>query len=188
MKKAIVLLSLSALLTAAILFSCGKNSPTTSTGPTTMDLTVVGLWNGAIAAIPYIHFNGEKIIAHFYSADSSFTLITRDPTRGETLPIKDTTLVLSGTWRLNAPKDSVLLLCDTSRIIDTTLNILKPRAVRGQVVPVFIKIATSTAGAIDWQIVMTDFIPLAPLLNINIPDAYKPALAAVILVLEKTSQ
>jgi hypothetical protein len=203
MKKTIVSLSVSAILVAAILFSCSKNSPTSSTGQTTMDLTVVGLWNGALGAIPYIHFNGEKIIAHFSGADSTFSLITRDVTRGDTLPIKDTTLVLLGTWRLNSPKDSVLLTCDTSRIIDTTLNILKPRAVRGQVVPVCIKDnnpahsdpalkneikSNSSTGAINWQIAMTDFIPLAPLLNINIPDAQKPLLAAVILVLEKTSQ
>ena len=188
MKKTSILFSTVCLI-SAILLSCSEDSPNSpNNGPAALDLTVVGKWDGVLGAIPLIHFNGETIFASFSGADSTFTLITRDPTRGTALPIKDTTLVLSGTWRLNAPKDSVLLFCDTSSVIDTAQNILRPQAVRGQIVPVSIKSIANSNGHIYWTIVMTDFLPLAPLLNINIPDVEKPLLQAVSLILEKISQ
>ena len=157
-----------------------------------IDQTVVGKWQGAIGAIKIpntINFNGEKMFVNILSSDSTFALITRDTTRAATPSIFDTTLVLTGHWKLNAPKDSALLLCDTCRIIDTTLNTLVPRLVRGQIIPVFVNIARNNDdGYIEWQIVLTDFLPIAPLMGLNIPASSAGLLSGTIIVLAKMSQ
>ena len=157
-----------------------------------IDETEVGKWFGTIDSIKIpkvINFNGEKIFADFSGADSTFALITRDITRAATPLISDTTLVLTGVWKLNAPKDSVLLACDTCRIIDTTLNALVGRSVRGQIIPVFINIANNPDdGFIEWQIRLTDFLPIAPLIGLNLPASDVGFLSSTIIVLAKTSQ
>jgi Carboxypeptidase regulatory-like domain len=157
-----------------------------------IDQTVVGKWQGAIGAIKIpntINFNGEKIFVNISGNDSTFALITRDTTRAATPLISDTTLVLAGSWRLNAPKDSALLLCDTCRIIDTTLNTLVPRLVKGQTIPVFINIARNTAdGYIEWQISLTDFLPIAPLMGLNLNGVNPTLFSGTIIVLAKMSE
>ncbi len=173
MKKIFIPFVIAGIL-ALMLFSCSnKGTNSKNSGPLALDTTVVGTWQGAMGAIQLIHFNGEKIFAHFSSGDSyHFHSYTRDTTRAATPVILDTTLALNGAWRLNALKDSVLLLCDTCRIIDTTLNILVPRLVRGQTIPVFITIAKNPDdGYIEWQIALTDFVPLAPLLGLDLSNA-----------------
>lgn len=189
MKKVFVPFVITGILALA-LFSCSdKGTNTKNSGPLALDTTVVGTWQGAMGAIQLIHFNGEKIFAHFSSGDSTFYLITRDTTRAATPVILDTTLVLNGAWRLNAPKDSVLLLLDTCRIIDTTLNVLVPRLVRGQIIPVFINIARNPDdGYIEWQIALTDFVPLAPLLGLDLSNAPLSVLQVIKVVLAKMSQ
>jgi hypothetical protein len=187
MKKSLVLLGISGLL-AAVLFSCSDKGTSNNSGPKVLDTSVNGQWHGEMGAIQMVHFNGEKIFAHF-SGDSTFSLITRDTTRVATPGIFDTTLVLNGTWRLNTPKDSVLLLLDTCRIIDTTQNMLVPRLVRGQTIPVFVSIAKNPDdGYIEWQIVLTDFVPLAPLLGLDLSNVPKSLLQVIKIVLAKTSQ
>ena len=157
-----------------------------------IDETEVGKWFGAIGAIHVkntIDFNGEKIFADFSGADSTFALITRDTTRAGTPLISDTTLVLTGVWKLNAPQDSVLLVCDTCRIIDTTLNTLVPRSVRGEIIPVFIDIANNPDdGYVEWQIRLTDFLPIAPLMGLNLSPADAGLLSGTIIALAKMSQ
>ena len=192
MKKSLVLLGITGLLAAA-LFSCSDKGTNSNNGPKALDTSVNGKWQGAIGAIhmqtPVFNFNGEKIFVNISSSDSTFALITRDTTRAATLLIFDTTLVLTGSWRLNAPKDSALLLCDTCRIIDTTLNTLVPRLVRGQIIPVFVNIARNTDdGYIEWQIRLTDFLPIAPLMGLNIPASSAGLLSGTIIVLAKMSQ
>jgi hypothetical protein len=191
MKKSFVLLVISGLLAAA-LFYCSDKGTGSNSGPKALDTSVNGQWQGAIGAIKIpntINFNGEKIFANFPSGNSTFALITRDTTRAATPLILDTTLVLTGSWTLNALKDSALLVCDTCRIIDTTLNALVPRIVRGQIIPVFINIArNSFDGYIEWQISLTDFLPIAPLMGLNIPASSAGLLSGTIIVLAKMSQ
>jgi hypothetical protein len=172
---------------ATMLFSCGDDKPS---GPAGMDTSCVGEWIGAMEPIPLAGFNGAKIFAHLESQPQTFELLTRDTTRGTSSAIKDTTLALTGTWSLNAAKDSVLLTCDTGKIIDTALNILKPLSVRGQVIPVYLKIAVNPAtSAIEWDIAFSDFLPLAPLLGITIPQGIPPSVwQAIRIILLKTKQ
>jgi plastocyanin len=163
-----------------------------SNSPRTLDTIIIGKWQGAIGAIKIpntINFNGEKIFVNISSSDSTFALITRDTTRAATPLIFDTTLVLTGSWRLNAPKDSALLLCDTCRIIDTTLNALVPRLVRGQIIPVFVNIARNNDdGYIEWQIALTDFLPIAPLMGLNLNGVDPNLFSGTIIVLAKMLQ
>jgi len=192
MKKTILLCALAGMFTA-VFFSCGqKSAGPKNSGPAALDTTVVGKWYGAIGAIKIptvINFNGEKIFVNISGPDSTFALITRDTTRAATPFISDTTLVLSGVWKLNAPKDSVLLVCDTCRIIDTTLNTLVGRSVRGQIIPVFINIANNPDdGYIEWQIRLTDFLPIAPLMGLNLSPADAGLLSGTIIALAKMSQ
>jgi hypothetical protein len=186
MKKASNLFAIAGIL-SAVLFSCSDKGTNVS-----LDATVVGTWQGAIGAIHLqnvIDFNGEKIFVNISSGDSTFALITRDTTRAATPFIHDTTLDLTGSWSLNAQKDSILLLCDSCRIIDTTLNTLVPRLVRGQIIPVFVNIARNNDdGYIEWQIVLTDFLPIAPLMGLNIPASSAGLLSGTIIVLAKMSQ
>jgi hypothetical protein len=187
MKQASVLFGIAGIA-AVMLFSCSDKGTSNNNGPEVLDTSVNGKWQGEIGAIQLVHFNGEKIFAHF-SGDSTFSLITRDTTRAATPRILDTMLVLTGTWRLTPPKDSVLLLLDTCTIIDTALNILVPRSVRGQTVPVFISIAKNPDdGYIEWQIALTDFVPLAPLLGLDLSNVPVSILQVIKVVLAKTSQ
>ncbi|HEX7511013.1 MAG TPA: hypothetical protein VF335_06915 [Chitinivibrionales bacterium] len=109
----------------AMLLWCTTNS----TGPSALDTTVIGAWRGAIGAIPMLNFTGEKIFLSVSRPDSSFRLITRDTTRAAMQVIKDTMVVLTGAWRINGSKDSILLLCDSCRVVDTALNVLSQRNV-----------------------------------------------------------
>jgi hypothetical protein len=184
LNKNFALLSGSGLIIAALLFSCADKSTAPAGG---LDLSVVGNWEGAMGAIPLIHFTGERIFANLSGRDSTFVLITRDPTKDTTSAIKDTTLVMTGNWTLNAGKDSVLLAPHSCRIIDTATNTLRSRVI-DQTIPVFIKIAKDASGVINWDIAMSDFLPLAPLLGLNLPPLSPSVWQAVRIILEKMSQ
>lgn len=159
-----------------------------------LDLTVVGKWEGAMAAIPYMQFNGAQIFAAFRNIDSTFRLVTRDATRGQTLPIKDTTLILTGTWTIvkardASTKDSVLLKCDSGMIVDTALKALVPRDVKGQVIPVCISIARNSQNQnIEWTVALTDLVPLAPMMGLNLSGVPTSLLKLISVVLVKKSQ
>jgi hypothetical protein len=147
---------------------------------------VVGKWYGTMTPIMAIKFKGAKIFTHIADSDSAFILTTRDTTRDTTLAIKDTTLVLSGIWRLNAAKDSVLLLPDTCRVVDTTLNTLVPRPVKGQVIPMFMNISKNPDnGKVEWEVALIDLVPLAPLIGINLTGVDQSVLQVVKIILEK---
>ena len=152
-----------------------------------LDMTVVGKWQGAIGAIPSIHFNGAKIFANFSGGDSSFSLITRDTTRGATPVIKDTTLVLTGSWRLNAVKDTILLASETCRVVDTTTNDLSQRQVQGQIIPIPVNI-TKQNGQIIWKVPLTALVPLAPLIGLDLSGVPQSVLQVIIIELQKMSQ
>jgi hypothetical protein len=158
-----------------------------STGTAALDMTVVGKWQGAIGAISAIHFNGSKIFANFFGGDSSFSLITRDTTRGATPVIKDTTLVLTGSWRLNAVKDTILLASETCRVVDTTTNDLSQRHVQGQIIPIPVNIAEQN-GSIIWKVPLTALVPLAPLIGLDLSGVPQSVLQVIIIELEKKSQ
>lgn len=170
------------------LFVCSQNP----SGPSALDTTVVGNWQGAIGAIPTFNFRGEKIFVNIARSDSSFVLVTRDTTRASTPVIKDTMLVLSGAWRLNSPKDSILLLCDSCRVVDTTLNVLSQRQVQGQVIPVGTPIDRQPDGLILWHVCLYDLSPLMPYIGLDlsgIPASQLQALlSGTIIDLEKMSQ
>jgi hypothetical protein len=160
-----------------------------------MDLTVVGKWEGSIASIPLVNFNGAQIFPSFRKSDSTFRLISRDSTRHQTTGVKDTMLIITGTWSIQkaksaSSKDSVLLLCDSAKKIDTAMNALVPNdSIHGLRVPVCINIAkNNSSGDIEWAVTMKDFIPLAPYLRIDIPSNFTFILNIIQIVFKKKSQ
>ena len=174
------------LCCSAFFISCGDNGNNGNAG---MDTSVIGFWEGAMEPIPFIGFHGAKIFNHITTIDSAFTLITLDTTRDTTLPIRDTTLVLAGHWRLNTPEDSILLLPDTCRIIDTAANALVPRPVQGETIPMPVTIVKNEiTGTIEWTVAVADLVPLAPLLGMNLSGIQPGLLQAVRIVLFKRWQ
>jgi hypothetical protein len=93
-------------------------------------------------------------------------------------------MVMTGTWRLNAIKDTIQLLSDTCVVVDTSLNVLSPRQVRGRIIPIPVKIDKQN-GAILWHVDIIDLAPVAPLIGLNIPNI-QPDM--IVISLEKTSQ
>ena len=167
--------------------SCGDKAAENGNGQ--MDLSVVGYWEGAMEPIPFVGFKGAQIFNRITAVDSAFTLVTLDTSRGIDRPIRDTTLYLAGKWRLNVPGDSILLLPDTCRIIDTAQNILVPREVRGQTIPMLINISTyQPTGEIEWTVAIADLMPLAPLLGLNLSGIPPGLLQAVQIILVKRWQ
>lgn len=174
-----------------LLVVCGKDSPNNSgiqkTDTTAvMDLSVVGDWVGVMFFPGIIN---QSVFIDIVKADSTFFLVTRDSTRDtiKNPAIKDTTLVLFGTWKINTTNDSIVLLCDTGRIIDTTLNILSPRNVRGQTIPIFVNISKNTTD-INWMITYADLVPLATLLNLNLTGYSTDILKIFTVLLVKKKQ
>ncbi len=179
------------IFTAVFLISALLSCSPDSNVPSSLDTTVVGKWQGAIGAITTFNFRGEKIFVNISRTDSSFLLVTRDTTRASTQVIKDTMLVLLGAWRLNGPGDSVLLLCDSCRVVDTTLNILSQRQVQGQVIPVATAIDRQPGGPVLWHVSLYDLSPLMPYIGLDLsgipPNMLKTLLSSTIIDLEKTS-
>jgi hypothetical protein len=197
MNKTVVIFSMAGLL-SILLMTCGKDSSnnpgplgqdTTHIGPLPLDLSVVGKWEGVMAQIG--SFNGAKIFVEIAKTDSAFRLVSLDPKRNPALnpAILDTSLVLTGKWRLNTVKDSILLLCDQSRIIDTSLNILRPNDVSGQIVPMLISISKDqTSGDIGWLIALQDLVPLSPMLGIDLTGVNVTVLQVIKILLVKKLQ
>lgn len=188
MKKSFVIVSMVGVV-SLLLMSCGdtkdKPGPTGVDTTAVLDLTVVGDWEGMMASIPALKFNGAKIFVDISKTDSVFSLVTLNPAKDTTEypAIKDTTLVLEGGWKLNTKKDSILLICDSGRIIDTTLNILSPRDVKGQVIPMAIKISENPSTTdIEWEVALTDLVPLAPMLGMDL-SIFSPSLLQVVKII-----
>jgi hypothetical protein len=152
------------LFSSALLFSCGESE---NAGPGQMDTSVIGYWEGMLGELSMFGFDGARIYTRIKKTDSSFQLISLTLDTAST--IRDTTLIMAGKWRLNTPKDSILLLPDTCRIIDTTLDSLVPRDVKGTIIPLPIQISrNSSTGDIEWMVSFADMVPVAPLLGINL--------------------
>lgn len=175
-------------LTITLLLSCGHDS-----GPVP-DTSAVGDWYGFMIPIHLsgiMEFNGAKIFVDISKTDSLFSLVTLDTTRDTTKnpSIKDTSLVLTGAWKLNATQDSILLICDTGRIIDTTLDSLSPREVKGRIIPMAINISDNpSSGDVEWEVPLTEMVPLAPLLGMDLSGVNSSILDAVIIVMIKVKQ
>ncbi|MBN1129409.1 MAG: hypothetical protein JXA71_10505 [Chitinispirillaceae bacterium] len=170
---------------ALLVLSCGDG---VDNGNGQMDTSVVGYWEGVMEPITLMGFKGASIFNHI-RADSTFLLVTLDTSRSDTSRIKDTTLYLAGKWRLNEPKDSILLLPDTCRIIDTAQNILVPRAVSGETIPMFVFIIKNDAtGQIEWTVFGTDLVPLGPLLGIDLSGVPTDLLKIITIALYKRRQ
>jgi len=150
------------ILCSALLFSCGDNE---NTGPGQMDTSVIGYWEGRID--PVFVFDGMRFFTRISGSDSTFRLVSLSLDTASTS--SDTTLDMAGKWRMNSVRDSILLLPDTCRIIDTAKNILVPREVKGSIIPLPVAISkNSTTGDIEWAMSFAELIPIAPLLGIDL--------------------
>lgn len=178
-----------------MIMSCGKDSTPGGQGLMVLDETVVGNWEGSIPPLTVagiINFNGVFIFVEISKTDSSFAIVARDTSRdtAKNPAIKDTSLILTGAWKLNLPQDSILLICDTGRVIDTALNILVPRdSVKGKTIPMGIKISkNASTNDIVWDVALADLLPLAPLLGMDLTGVPTGIQELMKIVLKKRSQ
>jgi hypothetical protein len=150
--------------TLTLFLSCGDEP---DGGVTEMDTSVIGFWEGMIEELDVFGFDGARIYTRITGPDSSFSLVSLTLDTAST--VQDTTLDMAGKWSMNAVRDSILLLPDTCRIIDTTLNTLVPREVRGSIIPLPLDISkNSVTGTIEWMVSFADLVPIAPLLGIDL--------------------
>jgi hypothetical protein len=167
-------------------FSCVSNSPETMAP----DNPVVGKWQGAISAIGSpANFDGALVFITISGKDSTFAVVALDTMKVRSPVIKDTILLLGGTWGLTVAKDSILLHCSSCRVVDTANNTLNERNVNGEIIPI-----PTTFGIVDgktmWEPTIGDLMPLVPLLGLDI-SGISPALLSVLkktlIYLEKKS-
>jgi hypothetical protein len=152
-----------------------------------MDTSVIGLWEGAIGELIVFNFYGVQFFTRITAQDSAFQLVARE--LDTAAADQDTTLDMAGRWRMNVTRDSILLLPDTCRIIDTAQNALVPRPVRGSVIPLPVAISKNgTTGEIEWVVAFSDLIPIAPLLGINVTGIDPRLLSGSIITMVKQSQ
>jgi hypothetical protein len=142
-----------------------------------LDTTVVGVWEGTSLAVPApiapVNIKSFLISTRISKADSAFILTVRDTSQNDSIA-KDTTLILIGTWKMNAANDSILLNCNTGRIMDST-KIFHAISPNQTVNPIPLKtniINDSEKGYIVWTLTFLDLKPFLPLLGITsaIPD------------------
>ncbi|MBN2035881.1 MAG: hypothetical protein JW768_03985 [Chitinispirillaceae bacterium] len=181
MKKTMIL---PALFCCSVFFVCGDGP---DSGVTEMDTSVIGFWEGMVEELEAIGFDGARIYTRITGPDSSFQLVSLALDTASS--IQDTTLDMAGKWRMNAILDSILLLPDTCRIIDTTLNTLMPRQVRGSTIPLPMHISkNSVTGTIEWMVSFADLVPVAPLLGIDLTGVPISLLTGSKITLFKRSQ
>jgi hypothetical protein len=168
-----------------IAFSCVSNSPEN----TTPDNPIVGIWQGAISPIGSpANFDGALVFITI-SKDSTFAVVARDTMNVLSPAIKDTILLLGGTWGLTNTKDSILLHCSSCRVVDTSTNTLNERYFNGQIIPIPITIGTVN-GKTMWEPSVGDLMPLVPLLGLDISGINPVLLGALkktLIYLEKKS-
>jgi hypothetical protein len=165
--------------------SCGENE----NGNSEMDTSVIGYWEGGIEPLAPFGFNGARIFTRISGSDSSFTLASL--TWDTAASIHDTTLNMAGTWRMITSNDSIILLLlpDTCRIIDTTLDSLVPREVHGITIPMPVDIKrNSTTDIIEWRVSFAELVPIAPLLGIELTGISVDNLKKQKITLFKRSQ
>jgi hypothetical protein len=163
MKKALLCFLFLIVFIGIIAFSCVSNS-TENTSP---DNPVVGKWQGAISAIGSpANFDGALVFITI-SKDSTFAVIALDTMKVRSPVIKDTILLLGGTWGVTTAKDSILLHCSSCRVVDTSNNTLYARNVGGEIIAIPTTIGTVN-GKTMWEPTVGDLMPLVPLLGLDI--------------------
>ncbi len=157
-----------------------------SAEPPRLDTKAAGTWAGYIIPIKIspINFNGAKIYLKIASADSTFHMAARDTTQQLSEVIKDTILVLDGSWSLTAAPDSIALLCSCCRVVDTSTHTLYDRPVEDRRIPLPLNIFNQDNVTI-WEISFSDLAPLVPLLGLSIPDAQQGLLKGFKIDLQK---
>jgi hypothetical protein len=159
-------------------FSCTNNP--TQANSIKVDKVIPGKWHGAFGLL----VPGIKIFATIDSSlDSTFTLVTRDTARDTTKPFKDTTLILTGTWRLKPAMDTIVLTSsDSFKIIDTARAELVTKAATNPRIPIKADISENS-GIYTWNIFFPDLLPVAGMLGITIPPNFD--LSGISIELEK---
>lgn len=152
-----------------LLFSCQKNDENNVANPTEKHICV-GTWQGGIG--------GDKLLSSLLpdtilidvkinnDADSTYSLISTYA------PGTDTTLKHTGTWHLNSKGDSIILVGNNCLIIDTNQKKLVVRGC-GDAIPIHINIQNNL-----WKVLMTDLLPVAETLSIDVSSPFIAAAAS----------
>jgi hypothetical protein len=140
----------------------------------------IGLWQGGIGGESLMGLLPRDILIDVKinnDKDSTYSLISTYA------PGVDTSMKHLGTWHLNTKGDSIILVGNDCRVIDT---IQKKLVVRdcGAPIPIYINIQNNT-----WKVLMTDLLPVAKTLSIDVSNPLIAAFASQFEVdLEKSSQ
>lgn len=149
-----------------LLFSCQKNDENNVAKPAEKHICV-GTWQGGIGGDKLASLLPKAILIDVKinnDADSTYSLISTYA------PGIDTTLKHAGTWHLNSKGDSIILVGNNCLIIDTTQKKLVMREC-GDAIPIHISIQNNL-----WKVLMTDLLPVAKTLSIDVSN---PIIAAV---------
>jgi hypothetical protein len=94
---------------------------------------------------------------------------------------------MTGTWRLNNRKDTIVLLSDTCVTVDTVKNVYYPRKVRGTKILLPVGISKLNDGNIQWEVAMADISPLASLIGLDLSGIDPSVLQVIKIDFIKTS-
>ncbi|HEX2957922.1 MAG TPA: hypothetical protein VHO70_13900 [Chitinispirillaceae bacterium] len=165
------------IATCLLLGSCQKNGtdPEVIIDPP-VDHICVGAWKGGIGGQQLFGLLPRDILIDVKinnDKDSTYSLIATYA------PGTDTSMKHLGSWHLNAKGDSIILVGNDCQVIDTTQKKLVTRDC-GQPIPIYINIQNNA-----WKVLMTDLLPVASTLQINIPNITELAKRFEITLLKK---
>jgi hypothetical protein len=126
----------------------------------------IGLWQGSLGDETLRKILPKDILIDVKinnDADSTYSLISTYA------PGTDTSLKHLGTWHFNSKGDSIILVGNDCRVIDTIQKQLVVRECSAQI-PIYINIQNTT-----WKVLLTDLLPIASALSIDVSTIAKYA-------------
>jgi hypothetical protein len=150
-----------------LLFNCQKNQEDNEVTSPAKKHICVGTWQGGIGGEKLAGLLPTAILIDVTindDADSTYSLVSTYA------PGIDTTLKHTGTWHLNSKGDSIILAGNNCLVTDTTQGKLVSREC-GSAIAIHINIQNNL-----WKVLMTDLLPVAKTLSIDISN---PVIAAV---------
>lgn len=158
------------LIFGLLLFSCQKNGNEPEDNviidPAEKHICV-GTWQGGIGGASLAGLLPRDILIDVKinnDADSTYSLISTYA------PGLDTSMKHLGTWHLNNKGDSIILVGNDCQVIDTIQKKLVARDC-GAPIPIYINIQNNI-----WKVLMTDLLPVAETLSIDVSN---PLIAAI---------
>ncbi len=142
-----------AIVMSLFLVSCQNNG-----NDPVIENSCIGSWQGGIGGEQLMGLLPRDILIDVKinnDKDSTYSLIA-------TYEGIDTSMKHLGSWHLNSTGDSIILVGNDCQVIDTTQNKMVTREC-GPPIPIYINIQNNA-----WKVWMTDLLPVAETLQINL--------------------